>query len=218
MVCGRDNEDFAVVFASGPPESDPMTSPSWIAPLPVFVLSALLSLSLAACGDDMNDDDAGEDETTEDEGEDEHGDTGGASEMCLSGEAWIGGDVESPNMHPGADCLDCHQSRDEAEEVVLGGTVFDALDEPTDCFGVAGVTLELTDADGVVHEVVSNAAGNFVVYAPTVIATPYTVKLGRLGASWRRDTEVRATIGRVLGAHQYTTRGDIHALSRTGRV
>jgi hypothetical protein len=99
--------------------------------------------------------------------------------MCLSGTEWVGGNEESPTMHPGRDCLGCHQDFGEAQEVVLGGTVFDAegTNEPDDCFGLPGVTLELTDADGTVHEATSNAAGNFVLYAPTQIATPYTVKL-----------------------------------------
>lgn len=43
-------------------------------------------------------------------------------------------------------------------------------------FGVAGVVLELTDADGVITTVTSNSAGNFVVLE-TTIATPYTAKL-----------------------------------------
>jgi hypothetical protein len=103
-------------------------------------------------------------------------DDGASGDMCLSGEVWNGGDNESPLMHPGRDCLACHQSRGEAQEVVLGGTVYDGDGEPDDCYGLAGVTLQLTDANNVVHEVTSNASGNFMI-EETLIATPYSVKL-----------------------------------------
>jgi hypothetical protein len=99
-----------------------------------------------------------------------------SGDMCLSGQAWNGGESETPLMHPGRDCLACHQSRGEAEDVVLGGTVYDGDGEPDECYGLQGVTLQLTDATGSVHEVVSNASGNFVMQE-IAIPTPYSVKL-----------------------------------------
>ena len=89
---------------------------------------------------------------------------------------WVGGNEESPTMNPGLDCLGCHANLGEAEEVALGGTVFSTLNEPDTCFGVKGVTLELTDANGEVSEIVSNEAGNFVLEHAT-IATPYSARL-----------------------------------------
>lgn len=112
----------------------------------------------------------------EEDGEDEAADGSAPSEECLSGLAWVAGNVESPRMHPGRDCLDCHASLGEAEEVVLGGTVYEANDELDDCFGVPGVTVQITDANLAVHELTSNDAGNFLIEG-TAIATPYTVKL-----------------------------------------
>ena len=103
-------------------------------------------------------------------------DEGVSGDMCLSGQAWNDGENGSPLMHPGRDCLACHQSRGEAEGVVLGGTVYDGDGEPDDCYGLAGVTLQLTDANNVVHQVTSNASGNFMI-EETAIATPYSAKL-----------------------------------------
>lgn len=139
--------------------------------LPAFALVASLTATLA-CAPNGDDED----------GDDEVGDEGAPSEECLSGIAWVGGDEESRLMHPGRDCLACHQERGEAEEVVLGGTVYEANGEPDDCFGVEGVTLQLTDSQGTVFELVSNAAGNFVMElegepGEMQIVPPYSAKL-----------------------------------------
>jgi hypothetical protein len=128
-----------------------------------LVLCSSATLASACVVDDHGDDDDGDDLTAPDE-------------MCLSGTAWVGGETESPRMHPGGDCLGCHQSLDEADEVVLGGTVYAGLNEEDDCLGVPGVVLQLTDADGEVHEITSNSAGNFVL-TETTIPTPFSVKL-----------------------------------------
>lgn len=128
------------------------------------VLTAVFSFAVLAGCMDGGGDEAGGDPLTE------------VDEMCMSGTAWVGGEVESTRMHPGRDCLGCHQSRNEADEVTLAGTVFGGLTEFDDCFGVEGVTLQITDANGGTIEVVSNTAGNFVL-ENTAVATPYTAKL-----------------------------------------
>lgn len=118
------------------------------------------------------------DSEMEEAGEEEGASTGygAASDECLSGTKWVGGDVESPRMHPGFDCLDCHQSSGEAEEVTLAGTVYEGPDEPDDCFGLEGVMVQISDANGEVHETQTNAAGNFLLMN-VAIATPYSAKL-----------------------------------------
>ncbi|MFV8753986.1 hypothetical protein ACNOYE_25865 [Nannocystaceae bacterium ST9] len=114
----------------------------------------------------------------EEEGEDEASDEGAANDQCLSGEAWVGGNAESPRMHPGRDCLGCHSDLGEAEEVKLGGTVYDGSNELDDCYGVEGVTLQITDSTSKVTELTSNAAGNFVLLAENgSITPPYSAKL-----------------------------------------
>ena len=128
-----------------------------------------------SAGEDGEGDGEGEDEG-EEEGEDEGGGSGGTPDMaCASGSRWDRGDAESPLMHPGVDCIACHEDRGEAEEVRLAGTVYATLMEADDCFGVAGVTVELTGADGVVTRMTTNAAGNFT--REHSVATPYTAKL-----------------------------------------
>jgi hypothetical protein len=64
-------------------------------------------------------------------------------------------------MHPGGDCIGCHESEGEGPRYTIAGTVMGAYDDPTDCDGVDGVTVRITDADGVPHELTTNAAGNF---------------------------------------------------------
>lgn len=78
-------------------------------------------------------------------------------------------------MHPGRDCIACHEERGEAEKVRIAGTVYEALAEPDDCFGVEDVVIELTSVDGTVLRMTSNATGNFS--REHSIATPYTAKV-----------------------------------------
>jgi hypothetical protein len=176
--------------------------------LPNYLRGLILILGAtfaSACVDDGLDDD------DHHGGDDDGDDLTASDDMCMSGTAWVGGETESTRMHPGGDCLGCHASRDEADDVVLGGTVYAGLNEPDDCFGVPGVVLQLTDANGTVHEVTSNAAGNFVL-EETAIATPFSAKLtyeGReriMGAmqtelscnSCHTDTGANGAPGRIL--------------------
>lgn len=96
-----------------------------------------------------------------------------AAGECTTGEVWTGGDEESPLMHPGGDCIGCHADEREGPQYTLAGTVMGALDEATDCYGVQGVTVTITDNNDDVLELTTNAAGNFFTREP--IAMPYTV-------------------------------------------
>jgi hypothetical protein len=134
----------------------------------------LLLASLAACpqaGED--DDEVGE------EGEDEVADEGEPSAECLSGTQWVGGNEESPLMNPGQDCLACHSQMGVEEEFVLAGTVFGASNEPDNCFGEPGVTVQITDSTSKVFELTSNASGNFALNSEELgaITPPYSAKL-----------------------------------------
>jgi mono/diheme cytochrome c family protein len=86
--------------------------------------------------------------------------TAGTTGACLSGVQWTRGDSESPEMHPGRSCIDCH-SKGEGPRFLAAGTVFQALTEPDDCYGVKGVVVQITDAKGQVLAVTTNASGNF---------------------------------------------------------
>ncbi len=95
-----------------------------------------------------------------------------------SGLKWIGGDRESPFMHPGMDCIACH-AQGEGPRLKVAGTVYSKLDEPDDYLGVEAVTVQLTDKTGKSVSLVSNKAGNFFSGRGFSLTAPYTVKLIR---------------------------------------
>ncbi len=77
-----------------------------------------------------------------------------------SGWKWVGGDRESPFMHPGLDCIGCH-ARGEGPRFFAAGTVYQKMNENNDILGVPGLVVALTDANGSVQKLETNAAGNF---------------------------------------------------------
>lgn len=83
-------------------------------------------------------------------------------------------------MHPGGDCIGCHADQGEGPKYSVAGTVMGELDDDTDCNGMEGVTIEITDANGDVIELVTNGAGNF--YTEKSVATPYTARVIKDGA------------------------------------
>ena len=106
---------------------------------------------------------------------------------CRSGLRWVGGDSPSAEMHPGSDCLSCHDDA-SARPLILGGTVYPAgrrsPSEPTnDCFGLEGVLVIVTDANRRQYATTSNRAGNFYLEGRTSeFAMPYSASL-----RWYRD-------------------------------
>ncbi|MCB9683371.1 MAG: hypothetical protein H6733_18040 [Alphaproteobacteria bacterium] len=117
----------------------------------------LLALLLAACTTGTVTKDASTDtDTTVDSGSTDTTD----AYACVSDDYWTGGDHESPLMHPGRDCVSCHQRRG-GPALALGGTVFTAAHEPDDCNGVSGAVVEIVDATDAVFTYTTNRAGNF---------------------------------------------------------
>jgi hypothetical protein len=100
---------------------------------------------------------------------------------CSTGEVWTGGNEESPLMHPGGDCIGCHESEGEGPHFTIAGTVMGDAAEPDDCYGVEGVTVRITGADEAVEEVVTNAAGNF--FFSGAVAFPYNIEIERGGVT-----------------------------------
>jgi hypothetical protein len=89
-----------------------------------------------------------------------------APEVCASGKRWIGDLTPSEEMFPGHDCVACHRDFG-GPELMLGGTIY-GLPDPDgtrttlpDCFGVQGVQVTVTAADGLVLQTRTNRAGNF---------------------------------------------------------
>lgn len=85
---------------------------------------------------------------------------------CTSNQHWTLGNEESPDMKPGAPCIDCHTQGvggERGPDFIFAGTVFPGLHDEDDCFGStpAGTTVVVTDAEGRVFEVAVRPRGNF---------------------------------------------------------
>lgn len=87
-------------------------------------------------------------------------DSGPDSYLCASDKMWTFGDRESPLMHPGGACIDCHVSH-RGPSLAVGGTIYSRLHEPEDCFGAPDVTVVIVGDDGTEFTRTTNAAGNF---------------------------------------------------------
>jgi hypothetical protein len=99
---------------------------------------------------------------------------------CASGRRWVGGDEESPLMHPGRDCDGCHAQEDEGPRFHVAGTVYAQVHEPDDCLGLEGVTVEITDASGRELTLLTNSAGNFYLEAEqTAVDFPISASVSR---------------------------------------
>ncbi|MFO0577765.1 MAG: carboxypeptidase-like regulatory domain-containing protein [Polyangia bacterium] len=122
------------------------------------------------------DDDDDDDDDDEDDDDDKHLTP---DPRCRSGWRWTGGEHESSLMQPGSDCIDCHsRRRGDAPALALAGTVYGAANEPTDCLGVAGATVRITDAAGQRLDLVSNRAGNFYITSKKArIALPFRAEI-----------------------------------------
>jgi hypothetical protein len=105
---------------------------------------------------------------------------GGGLDVCSTDTVWTDGDYGSALMHPGSDCIGCHAQRTgtKAPKLVIAGTVMNDFKDETDCVGVKGVTVEITDASGQIREFTTNAAGNFMLQNPeTPFVMPFTAKV-----------------------------------------
>jgi len=137
--------------------------PRWLSVLLVFVCPAIV----VACNDDVEQD--------------------VPQDVCVSGKQWIGGRRGSPHMFPGRDCVGCHLEND-GPQLMLGGTVYPYVENELageglaqtgeDCFGVAGVNVQVTGGDGQLFDLFSNEAGNFFVEGnPEELQKPFKVVL-----------------------------------------
>jgi cytochrome c553 len=101
-----------------------------------------------------------------------------STDECLSGRKWIGGDEESARMHPGGDCIGCHEREGEGPRYLVAGTVYESVAELDDCFGLAAALVEITDAEGREWSLRTNDAGNFFIEDHDgPLALPYTAKV-----------------------------------------
>jgi mono/diheme cytochrome c family protein len=125
--------------------------------------AALAGLLLAACKENLVDD--------------------VSTDVCASGKRWIGGLTPSEEMYPGHDCVGCHLDNG-GPELMLGGTIYGVPDPEgarttlRDCFGVEGVQVTVTAADGQVLQTRTNRAGNFYFEGrAAALAKPFQVSV-----------------------------------------
>lgn len=101
---------------------------------------------------------------------------------CATGQWWTRGDRGTSLMHPGGDCIDCHEQEDEGPSFTFAGTVHLAYDDETDCRGVPDVLVELIGPDDeVFYSNETNSAGSFSTSTTLTGHTPYTARLTYAG-------------------------------------
>jgi hypothetical protein len=134
------------------------------------------------------------------EGETDGSGTAVPAATCLSGMKWTGGDEGSPEMHPGGNCIVCHGSG-EGPRFAVAGTVYRQMNERTDCYGVQGAVVTLTDASGAVVRLTTNKAGNFFSRGrgKEHLTMPFTAKVVFQGAE--RAMETPQSAGNCAGCH-----------------
>jgi hypothetical protein len=119
--------------------------------------------------------------------------------VCTSGTLWTGGNRESPLMHPGVACINCHAAG-EGPRFKIAGTVYPTGHEPNDCNGATAATVEVTDAHGAVVSLPVNGAGNFSTSA--TIAFPIHVAIVKDGK--RRAMSASPPVGDCNMCHTQT--------------
>jgi hypothetical protein len=113
-----------------------------------------------------------------------------AEPMCSSGRFWGDDDDGDPRMHPGRDCLSCHDEEraddpddDDIPDLLIAGTIYPTGHEPNDCIGASSVDLRVIVQSMVSAEEVTlepNSSGNFLLHrsqAPAGFEAPFQVKL-----------------------------------------
>ena len=121
--------------------------------------------------------------------------SGGGGSGCMTGTFWTRGSSGSPEMLPGSDCMSCHR------EFSSAGTVFGAVDDVNNCFGVEGVAVEITDATGRDVTMFTNRAGNF--YTNQRLTPPYTTRVTHQG----RTREMLSSVSDFNCASCHTAAG-----------
>ncbi|MBK8235941.1 MAG: hypothetical protein IPK74_10315 [Deltaproteobacteria bacterium] len=186
LACGSDADDASTSFTTNASATD--TDPS---------------AGESSAGDASSSSSASASDTAADS-------SGGSSDTgmmvdpfaCQSGTYWTMGDEESPNMHPGLDCVTCHASEQEGPQLLIGGTVFSAVHEPDDCNGVGGgMQIELVGADGQVFMIPTDSpSGNFYAEIGEFdLMLPY--KAAVIDGDKRRDMVAAQSVTNCAACH-----------------
>lgn len=143
---------------------------------------------------------------------------------CSTGVFWDREDDGDPLMHPGRDCLGCHDEErledpddEDIPDLVIAGTVYATGHEPDDCYGESASSLRVvvrSMASGAEVELTPGASGNFLLHrasAPAGLDAPFSVKL--VDGDRERAMVMPAPDGRCNACH--TQDG---AMNAPGRV
>jgi hypothetical protein len=104
----------------------------------------------------------------------------------------------SPTMDPGSDCLSCHSPGGRAHRAYsVAGTVFAQPDSP-EFDGVAGANVVVTDANGRIVTMTTNAAGNFYTEEDVTLPLDVLVQVGDIV----RHMEPRVTKASCGSCHE----------------
>lgn len=95
--------------------------------------------------------------------------------QCTTNQFWPkSSNRESPLMHPGRACIDCHDSG-EGPSLSVAGTAYPTGHEPDDCNSktMSGAKVQVLDANKkVVAEATVNSVGNFYISTRTLARIP----------------------------------------------
>jgi cytochrome c553 len=85
-------------------------------------------------------------------------------------------------MHPGQDCIACHEREGRGPRFTLAGTVHAQLNEVDDCFGVSGATVQVKDVNNhLAVTLTTNEAGNF--FTEAAVPNPFKIEVLASGKS-----------------------------------
>jgi hypothetical protein len=139
---------------------------------------------------------------------------------CASGKRWVGDLTPSEEMFPGHDCVGCHKDFD-GPELMAGGTIYGVADDTgalttaKDCFGVEGVNVTITAADGQVFQTTTNRAGNFYFEGREAsLAKPFRVTVEYTAADGtytREPMNSRPSYGGCARCHRPDATGTLGA-------
>ncbi|MCA9618778.1 MAG: hypothetical protein KC731_07145 [Myxococcales bacterium] len=95
---------------------------------------------------------------------------------CTTNTHWTMGDHESPLMHPGVACIDCHTAENEGPNLLIAGTVFPSLHDEDDCNGASNIDVEIVDAENRMYTLPTNSAGNFMLDAEDNLPVTFPIR------------------------------------------
>ena len=122
--------------------------------------------------------------------------------QCSSGKTWFL--FNGLTMRPGDTCINCHVTQKKCTKSScnfrIAGTVYPTAHEPTNCNGLQGPVVVVTDANNTTVSLATNSVGTFTSTAALV--APFTVKVTYNGKT--RAMSAKAPNGDCNSCHTAT--------------